>query len=623
MANEKLKQNADKIDSSSRGFGTMLGQLDKSTKKFRSSRGSIIKSAKGNIFEFPVFMSSSIPLDYATATSSLLEQVYASYLQMAISINPVIDHTQAVNGLQFSGLRTDTNKYLEYTDTMWQHDACHAVYDNDDVVVEFNMLSYSDADAKVILEDVNYQPLEEFGHYFMEGNRPGDPAKKNGGKKDNNKSNDNSNIDVTQFGRGWYGGKKGKNTQQASSAQMNDLHFDDNTDERYARQAGEDAKAKDAALNNAKASEEALKKATAQRKKESDDLNRARNALERSTKQLNTATTEYDKLMNRMKTANDKEKELLRKEIKLAREKKEKCEEDKKKNELTLKKLELGNEKTKLEIDEKKRNAKKDLELDSLRQGDLANSARVKAPKVLSEKDMEKLNTMKPILMTVDLNVKSDTGTLSPVEYVVGVKTYNRLIDADIIPEVAEYPLKEMDRITRKAKWRAGELKFFSDIVFRIKEKKQTAVDAKDPKRKWYRRLYELAHMKGDAQTANIVNGGSVIASFLFDKQGKTKSVHGLVPNVSIVVSKSDVDICKMKTGIDLLNGRTAAKLCRELFLMSFVVIDVDAESIKVLLPELHNEYDVHSIASVNRQIASLDSSNKSLKAFQSLMAGR
>lgn len=604
MANEKLKQNAAKIDSSSRSFGGMLSQLDTSTKKFRSSRGSIIKSAKGNIFEFPVFMSSSVPLDYATATSSLLEQVYASYLQMAISINPVIDHTQAVNGLQFSGLRTDTNKYLEYTDTMWQHDACHAVYNNDDVVVEFNMLSYSDADAKVILEDVNYQPLEEFGHYFTEGTAY-DKAQKQ--------------IHDLQYKLHKAETERDREKRKAESSGKKSAKANERAD-KFERDAGKYRSTKNelrSTSNELNRAQNTITNKNETIEKNKRDINRLENNNASLQRRIDDLTSERAKAKDdRDKAKDEREKEKHDKELKKLDQEIEKNKDALEKNKLDIKKL-------KQDIESNDRKAHADFEEKALRQGDLANSARVKAPKVLSEKDMEKLNTMKPILMTVDLNVKSDTGTLSPVEYVVGVKTYNRLIDADIIPEVAEYPLKEMDRITRKAKWRAGELKFFSDIVFRIKEKKQTAVDAKDPKRKWYRRLYELAHMKGDAQTANIVNGGSVIASFLFDKQGKTKSVHGLVPNVSIVVSKSDVDICKMKTGIDLLNGRTAAKLCRELFLMSFVVIDVDAESIKVLLPELHNEYDVHSIASVNRQIASLDSSNKSLKAFQSLMAGR
>ena len=140
----------------------------------------------------------------------------------------------------------------------------------------------------------------------------------------------------------------------------------------------------------------------------------------------------------------------------------------------------------------------------------------IKVPELLDETKIKKLNTMKPLMMNVNFHVMDDKGTISePVNYVVAVKTYNRIIDADTLPEVAEYPLKEMNKIARKAKWRAGELKFFRDLVFRIKEKKQTAVDSKDPNRKWYRRLYELAHMEGDAPAAAVVQGKSIFKTFI------------------------------------------------------------------------------------------------------------
>ena len=412
-----------------------FGKLDTATRKFRNKRGSIVSSAKENVFEFPVFMSSSVPMDYATAVNSLLEQVYASYLQMAVSINPIIRPEEAANGLQFSHLKSDTGRYVEYTDTDWQHEACHNIIDEDGCVYEFNMITVPMEDNNAIMEYVNHQPLSEFDHFFTEANGDDDTTK-----------NDDS-----------------KNTNKSKP----------------------------------------------------------------------------------MAT---------------------------------------------------------------------------KAPKFISNTEIDKLNTLRPILMTVDMNVISTDGHLSPVQYVVGAKTHCRIIDADTIPEVAEYPLKEMNKVVRKAKWRAGELKFFSDIVFRIKQKKQTAADSRNPKRKWYRRLYELAHMKGDAPTTDIVKGNSVIASFILDKLGRPRSAHGVIPNCTLVISKTDVDICKMKTDIDLLDGKTASKLCEELFLMGIVVVDTDQESIKMLLPDISSEYDVHSLASVNRQIAQLDINGQKGKEFSKFM---
>jgi hypothetical protein len=243
-----------------------------------------------------------------------------------------------------------------------------------------------------------------------------------------------------------------------------------------------------------------------------------------------------------------------------------------------------------------------------------------KAPEVLDESKLKKLNTMKPLMMNVSYYVKAQDGTLShPVNYVVGVKTFNRVIDADTLPDVAEYPLKEMNKVARKAKWRAGELKFFRDIVFKVKQKKQTAVDSRDPKRKWYRRLYELAHMTGDAPTKAAIKGKNITWSVV-KSQIEDDFDFGVIPNASLIISAGDVINVKAKTGIDLLNGRTATKLCKELFLISMVVIDTDAESIKILLPDNHDDYEVHSLASVNKQLAELSTAGSKTRDIFKLL---
>lgn len=569
------------------GPQSTLGRLDIATEKLRNKRSSIVAAAKKNIFEFPVFMSNSIPLDFATATSSLLEQVYASYLQMAISLNPVIDHSQAIGGMPFSGLKSDTEKYLEYTDTWYQHDACHASYELDEAVLEFDMITVDAPTVEMIMEYANHEPLSEFDHYFTEAKTY--PAKPQKGKNKNNNSSPSSSG------------------PQSSS-------FDS---DRYARQADSDANNTKADLDASeaqrKASEDALRKSTKNHKESSDKLDKARNAFEKATQATQTAETKFNELQEKYKDANRKEKEQLKKELELVRKEREEAKKDEEKKKVDLKKAELEVEK--LEKDAADRD--KYSELDNLKR---SKDARISTPKFISEKDIEKMNTMRPILMSAELNVKADNGVLSPVSYIVGVKTHTRLIDAETIPDVAAYPLKEMNKIARKAKWRAGELKFFSDIVFHIKQKKQTAVDSRDPKRKWYRRLYELAHMQGDAPTAAITRGHTVLGSFIFDKLGKPKAVNGVIPNVTLVISKTDVDMCKMKNGIDLMNASQAKKLCNELFLLGFVVIDNDNERVAVLLPDLNNDFDVHSIASINRQMASLDSNALKNKEYNRLI---
>ena len=600
----------------------------KATGKFKKSSKSVIKAAKGNIFEFPVFVANSVPLDYATATTSLLEQVYASYLQMAISINPVIDDDMARKGAQFDHLRSDTNKYLECVDPTempYAYDACHAVYTENGIVTEFNLVSIEDSMAKIINEAVDHQPLSEFDHFFKESAYSGDGAGFFDGCEfiQEAPSNNRTSWNDTQYtyrdadgnlhnSGVWYHTWTGHEPEfiawqtsydQKYGYQPTTADIQDEIASRIAKEMLDASKEYRAGVEFSKLekelrmSDEETRKADEKRAAEIAKLNADKLKADSDTK-INKEKHEWDK------EDRDKKKEKLDKEV-------EKATKD-------IEKLNLDIEKSKRQADWDKQ----DRELDRMKK---MNDARIKTPQFLDETKIQKLNTMKPLMMSVDLNVVDKNGSLSrPVSYVVGVKCHIRLIDSDILPEVAAYPLKEMNKNLRKVKWRAGELKFGRDILWKKTAKKQTAADSRDPKRKWYRRLYELAHMSGDGTAAaSVKNGKSPWANWWQDKLtgGNNKDVgHGLIPNATIVMSKSDIDNIKREKGIDLLNGKKAAKFCKELFLIGLIVIDNDAESVKVMLPDLHDDYEVQSIAAINKQLATLDTAGSKTRDIMKLL---
>lgn len=609
----------------------IINRLDEATGKFQSGRrqGSIVKAAQGNVFEFPVFISNNVPLDYATATSSLLEQIYAAYLQMAISINPVVDADTVKNNMQFAGLKTDTNKYLEYTDMSYAHDACHAVYQEGMYQTEFSLLSIEDRDARLINEAVDHQPLSEFDHFFVEASYEGRnilyPLPDLMHTSDGNYYPRLSVVDINNR-HGVIINYINPNTTRWMTADemktvlQTDYKFDDDSVNACLRRMNDTMKYygfKEVTVSNMSDSEMSYIKSVVsnltpdQLDANSNLLDRIANVdlrypgfrdamfkiadnnkqasrVSKTIEAINTGASTVNSVAGAVNTVANTAKNVmtLPDQIRATRAAAEKAKYDTQKSKWDADHLE-----DRYRMDRNKDNA----------------TMAPKAPQYVRDSDCQKLNTMKPLLMQVQMSMINKDDTIQPINYIIGVKTHNRIIPASILPEVAKYPLKEMDKISRKIKWRAGELKFFKDIVFRINEKKQTAADARDPKRKWYRRLYELAHMKGDAPAAAVVQGRSLFASFIRDKQGKSKMMNGVIPNVTIVMTQSDVDNIKNSTEIDLLKGSVAKNFCGELFLMSLVIIDTDAESIKILLPDMNDDYDVHSLASVNKQLATLD----------------
>ena len=561
---------------------------------YRSTGKSIIAAAKGNLFEFPVFISSSVQLDYATATSSLLEQIYASYLQSALSLNPIVDESLVRNKTPFAKFQSDTNRYVEYTDMDYAHDAVHneVVMENGDSL-EFDMMSIEDRDGKVIVEYYNKRPLSEFDHYFQE--------------------QDAKDYEIERLT------KKLENASKHIKDLKDDLS-DANSTKDYFKNAAVNASAR--ADREAKRADKAEKRgvdaATLANyenqlndyKKEIDD---AKEALKESKNRAN----EMESLRKLKKEIDDADKEYKLAVDKFNYQRSKDARDEAR-----------ADRRDKLESDKFAHTKERERQTDEIREReraedwnrDLKFKYSVKAPELLDETKIKKLNTMKPLMMNVQFHVQDKTGALSEaINYVVAVKTYNRIIDADTLPDVAEYPLKEMNKIARKAKWRAGELKFFRDIVFKVKQKKQTAVDSRDPKRKWYRRLYELAHMTGDAPTKAAIKGKNITWSVV-KSQIEDDFDFGVIPNSTLVISSNDVVNVKAKTGIDLLNGHTATKLCKELFLIAMVVIDTDAESIKILLPDNHDDYEVHSLASVNKQLAELSTAGSKTRDIFKLL---
>lgn len=534
------KDRSDTISS----IGSGIGKLGAGSKKNQS----IISKAKRNIFEFPVFMSDSTPVDYATATVSLLDQVYMSYLASAISVNPYVSTDKLMTGNAFSELKSDTSKYLEHTDMSYAHDACHFEIVNEGVALEFNLMTISDKTATIINEAYNYEPLSEFDHFFQEGK---------GHHKDKN-NNKNNNRPKTA-------------NDPAVEKQLGEI-------KEVLNEIRDDVKKGNKSAND----QDNLNDKADLLKKQYEDL---KNIKDENGNPVNIQQAEYDRIMAQIKQiVQQSDDETFKKK---------------------LQKLEL-------EIEgERVNNISKNFQSSApalrRKMNEESLKGKINAPKV-DETVLSRVNTMKPMITAVTIRPHNPkTGqTETAMEYNIAVKTHTRLIDASTLPEVAQYPLKEMSKISRKAKWRAGELKFFKDILFNIRGKKQAAIDSRDPKRKWYKRLYNLAHTQGDAVSASIFT--------------KKFTSDGVIPNATIVITKDDVDNIKSTTGIDLLNGNTAVKFCRELFLIGFVVIDSDAESIKILLPDLHNDFEIHSLASVNKQLAMLDTSSTKAREISKLL---
>lgn len=513
---EQLERDLEKFNNTY-GKGLTVGR-ELYTKLKGGPAQSIASRAAKNIFEFPVFVSKSVPLNYATATCSLLEQMYASFLQMTISLAPIVDMEAINSGNPFSGLKTASiNSFLECGDWEFSQEACYNRIQSENGTFEFSLVQYNDDTAQAILESVENMNIDHYTHFFSE-------AKTDGKGKDKNKGNEPPT---------------GSKSDGPNANKLDELGY------RY-----EDIK-------DANGNVVAQKRTTRRDRQEKRDQATFEDNVGYDPE---TGTTREDRQEQRDELASQ-----------------------------------MNFQKTKNDFARTR--------VEALKQ------AEMQAPVMLRDQDVTKINTMKPLLMNAQMGFveKNNSGEaigIQKMNYVVGVKTFVRLIDPKLMPEVVKFPDKN-NMLLKRAKYRAGELKYWRDFKFDIKGKKQAAYDiGVTPEKKWYHRLYQMAHLRDDALAPMVAAGG---LKGLTKRWNTAKT--GMIPNCSIVITQEDVNYIKSETGKDLMKPGTAASLCREMFLISFVVIDIDQEAVKILIPDMHKDFEVQSLDAINKQLSVLNTS--------------
>ena len=568
--------------------------IDKLYRSATERPKSIAGQARKSIFEFPAFISSSVDYKYAEATCNLLELTYASYLQMAISRAPQIDVADYSD--PFAQWKTDTNNYLECSNLTDTFDACHNVITEDGVTYEFSLTSIPDRTAQMINEAVEYEPLSEFDHYFQEADKPDRP---------NYTDNDMASAHTTS--RDYLRNSNGEYEYNSKGDQVVSSETETTTPGSY----GVDKNNEELYGTRLKNTETAMK---------IDAMEKQEQRLQAEDERLKAAEQRAQErhAADMASLDNDPEYKQIKKEREAYENAKAAYEASKR---ATL--AAMGVNDPDISLAQLKQLELQDYDEDRrMKLSKHRFETKLKTPELMDESKVQKLNSLKPLTMTVEMRVTDKDGSSGVLPMIAGVKVYSRVIDAETLPEVAEFPLKEMNNLTRNIRWKAGELKFLTDIVFRIKEKKQTAIDSHDPKRKWYRRLYELAHTVNDSASVNTLTKGKtglksrIVSGVISKLNGGSLNadVHspnrGFLPDASIIISKDDVNNVLAETGIDLLNNGKATAFCRELFLMNFVVIDMDAQTIKVLTPDLHKDFEIHTLASVEKQLSMIDTAS-------------
>jgi hypothetical protein len=192
---------------------------------------------------------------------------------------------------------------------------------------------------------------------------------------------------------------------------------------------------------------------------------------------------------------------------------------------------------------------------------------------------VDKCNELVPTLFTVDLfmnNQRVDT-------LLLGIKTIlHRVTSAEMIAQLTNI-LANRSAIFNFLRWTTGELKFFKDIILRQKE---------------VRNDIEALRIKSNAKFFRTLKNAQLVSKM----QRIAMNKNALIPNASVVISMEEVEQIKYKYGIDLLRDiKKVHKICQELFLINFTIVDCASEQVYFLFDDTGN-YQLHTFNQLERE---------------------
>lgn len=201
---------------------------------------------------------------------------------------------------------------------------------------------------------------------------------------------------------------------------------------------------------------------------------------------------------------------------------------------------------------------------------------------VLKDNDVKKANELIATTLHIRLKLSNkdgiDAGTL---DFIIGVKCTMHPIKSEEVISNMVMACRNNNKAFNFLRWTTGEISFFKDFLFNIKETKDDVVSRSKGASPWWitlKRRRALAKIK-DA----------------------TFSKKRLLPNATIVLSMEEVEMIKSEYGYDLFNPLFTNKIMETFFLLGIVVVDNSAQ-IAHFLFDGHTDFQSVSFSGLEKE---------------------
>lgn len=227
-------------------------------------------------------------------------------------------------------------------------------------------------------------------------------------------------------------------------------------------------------------------------------------------------------------------------------------------------------------------------------------SDKMTAPKLL-DRDVKRSNDLVPYAIQIRLMAVNDKKEfVNYVDIVIGIKTILHSVESSEMVENIGRALQNKSPMFKFLRWTTGEISLMKDLIFNIKDIKDDAINKASGKSPFFATLKRLKSHRLNMR--NITVPGF------------------LVPNSTIIIGDYEVGQLTNKFGINITNNKVALKLMKQLFLMSFGIIDTAANTVSMLY-DGDNHFQTYSLETLERDNAM--HSNSLLKELGRVVTSR
>lgn len=200
---------------------------------------------------------------------------------------------------------------------------------------------------------------------------------------------------------------------------------------------------------------------------------------------------------------------------------------------------------------------------------------------MLKNNDAKKANELIPTTMHVRTNLMANNINQGQMDFIVGVKATMHPITSNEMVSNMLNASRGNNKFFNYIRWTSGEITFFKDFLFNIKEIQDDVMDRSAGSSPWWialKRRRVLAKVKSNLMLPNRS-----------------------LPNATIVMSMEEVEFIKSEYGFDLMSTSIVDKIMKEYFLLGFTVVDNSTQVVHFFF-DGHQEFQSVSFSGLERE---------------------